>query len=95
MIVFALLVTILLHVYTTTMAKSKLTLSIEEATIRELKKAAIDKGITLSDFLAQAGTATISRLNPSYEGVKMKDGTPAIREIKDLEMADGSPAVAK
>lgn len=37
------------------MAKTKLTLSIEDKEIKDLKKLAIDADMTLSDYLAKAG----------------------------------------
>ena len=40
------------------MDKTKVTLSMNVEKVKELKKKAIDAGVTLSDYLAGAGTIT-------------------------------------
>lgn len=58
------------------MSKTKLTLSMEEQKVKELKKKAIDADMTLSEYLSRAGTNTPIDQIQNTPVVKSEGGRP-------------------
>jgi len=58
-----------------TLAKGKksVMITLTDDTYKELKIAAVRKGITLSNLLASAGTASISRMKPNADNLSLNE----------------------
>ncbi len=63
------------------MDKTKVTLSMNVEKVKELKKKAIDAGVTLSDYLAGAGTITSIPQIQKYQNNISAVGAPPMNYV--------------